>query len=101
MCPITERYSVDIPISGSSISLIPSFNYHLNKTGVVRYYLGAGMGVSVDNLEAAVFNEGHAYHFAVVPQAGMRIAKHIHTFVQYYITNKEFNRLMIGVGYIF
>lgn len=98
---VKKSNSIDIPLNGRSISLIPSFNYHLNKTGVVQSYLGVGMGASVDNIEAGVFNEGHVCHFAVVPQAGVRIAKHIHAFAQYYITDKDFNRLMLGVGYIF
>ena len=47
------------------------------------------------------FNEGYKLHFAVAPQVGIRFINHINVYLQYYVTHKDFSRLVLGVGYVF
>ncbi len=88
------------PYNGRSVAVIPSAIYNLKKEGKARPYVGIGTGISIDNIETGVFNEGHVYHFAVVPKIGIRIVNHINITAMYYIT-KNSSRLMIGCGYTF
>ena len=62
---------------------------------------GLGTGVSIDNIDVGVFNEGYKLHFAVAPQVGIRFINHINVYLQYYVTHKDFSRLVLGVGYVF
>ena len=59
------------------------------------------IGVSIDNIDVGVFNEGYKLHFAVAPQVGIRFINHINVYLQYYVTHKDFSRLVLGVGYVF
>lgn len=102
-----ESYTMHItnysnnPYNGRSISLVPSVNYHFGKNQKVKFHVGIGTGVSVDNIETGVFNAGYKYHLVVVPQIGVRFINHINLSLQYNITHKDFSRLMLGVGYVF
>lgn len=98
-----ESYTIVLSntFNGRSLSLIPTANYHFLRNGSVDSYAGLGTGVSVDNIDVAVFNEGHKFHFAVTPQVGIRFINHINVYLQYYVTHKDFSRLILGVGYVF
>lgn len=101
-----ENYTVfpigySVPYNGRSVALIPSLSCYLKEGRGIRPYGAIGVGVSVDNIGTGVFNEGYACHLAVVPKVGVRVVKHLDLFAQYYITHKDFSRLMIGCGYIF
>jgi hypothetical protein len=88
-------------IDARSLSFIPSVNYNFGSKNI-NLYAGLGAGLSVDNgLGGGVFNEGFKCHIAVVPQAGLRLYKHFNLSAQYYITHKEYQRLLVSVGYIF
>lgn len=89
------------PYNGVSLAVIPSVIYNLKKGKNVQPYVGLGTGVSVDNIETGVFNSGYAYHFSVVPKIGIRVFNHIDITAKYYITHKDFPRLMVGCGYTF
>lgn len=101
-----ESYSIfpndsKTPYNGRSVAVIPSAIYNSKKEGKVRPYVGVGAGISIDNIETGVFNEGYVCHFAAVPKIGIRIVNHINITAMYYITHKDFSRLMIGCGYTF
>jgi hypothetical protein len=84
-----------------SLSFIPSVNYNVGSKRI-NLYAGLGAGLSVDNgLSSGVFNEGFKCYIAVVPQAGLRLYKHFNLSAQYYITHKEYHRLLVNFGYIF
>jgi hypothetical protein len=88
-------------VSARSLSFIPSVNYNVGSKRI-NLYAGLGAGLSVDNgLGGGVFNEGFKCHIAVVPQAGLRLYKHFNLSAQYYITHKEYHRLLVNFGYIF
>jgi hypothetical protein len=88
-------------IDARSLSFIPSANYNFGFKSM-NLYAGLGAGLSVDNgLGGGVFNEGFKCHIAIVPQAGLRLCKHFNLSAQYYITHKEYQRLLVNVGYIF
>ena len=87
--------------NGRSLSLMPTANYHFLRNESVDSYVGLGTGVSIDNIDVGVFNEGYKLHFAVAPQVGIRFINHINVYLQYYVTHKDFSRLVLGVGYVF
>lgn len=89
------------PSNGRSLSLMPTVNYHFLQNEFVDSYVGVGTGVSIDNIDVGIFNEGHKYHFAVAPQVGIRFINHINVYLQYYVTHKDFSRLLLGVDYTF
>ena len=84
--------------NGRSLSLMPTANYHFLRNESVDSYVGLGTGVSIDNIDVGVFNEGYKLHFAVAPQVGIRFINHINVYLQYYVTHKDFSRLVLGVG---
>lgn len=89
------------PFNGRSIVILPALNYNFPLSSQVEFYTGAGVGVTIDNMNRGVFNEGRKYHVLFSPQVGVNIIKHFNISAQYSITQKDFSRLMIGVGYIF
>ena len=80
---------------------MPAANCHFLRNESVDSYVGLGTGVSIDNIDVGVFNEGYKLHFAVAPQVGIRFINHINVYLQYYVTHKDFSRLVLGVGYVF
>lgn len=76
--------------NGRSLSLMPTANYHFLRNESVDSYVGLGTGVSIDNIDVGVFNEGYKLHFAVAPQVGIRFINHINVYLQYYVTHKDF-----------
>ena len=76
-------------------------SYTIVRNESVDSYVGLGTGVSIDNIDVGVFNEGYKLHFAVAPQVGIRFINHINVYLQYYVTHKDFSRLVLGVGYVF
>lgn len=87
--------------NGRSIALIPSLSYWFKGVWKIKPYAAIGVGVSVENIGTGVFNEGYACHLAVVPKIGIRVVKHIDLFAQYYVSHRDFSRLIIGCGYVF
>lgn len=88
--------------NGRSLAVIPSVDYVFKlKANTVKPYVGLGLGLSFDNLNTGVFNEGMKCHVALTPKVGFRIINHIDVFGRYNITHKDFKRLIIGIGYIF
>ena len=83
--------------NGRSLSLMPTANYHFLRNESVDSYVGLGTGVSIDNIDVGVFNEGYKLHFAVAPQVGIRFINHINVYLQYYVTHKDFSRLVLGL----
>ena len=89
------------PFNGRSFVILPSVNYNFPMSSQVEFYTGAGVGVTIDNMDRGVFNNGKKCHAIFSPQLGVNIIKHFNISAQYNITQKDFSRLMIGVGYIF
>ncbi len=89
------------PFNGRSLSLIPSLNYKFPMSEKSSFYAGLGAGISADNMDVGVFNEGCETHFVVAPQIGAEFFRHLNLSAQYNITQKDFCRLMFGVGYVF
>ena len=86
---------------GRSLVVLPSINYNFPKSSKVEFYAGLGAGITIDNMNRGVFNEGRKCCAVVAPQLGVNIIKHFNISAQYNITRKDFSRLMIGIGYIF
>lgn len=90
------------PFNGRSVVVMPSVCYNYPVASQIEVYAGAGAGVSVDNMDTGVFNEGHKCYAVFAPQLGVNIIKHFNISAQYNLTtHKRFSRLMLGVGYIF
>ena len=89
------------PFNGRSLSLIPSLNYNFPMSEKSSFYAGLGAGISADNTDSGVFNDGCEMHFVVAPQIGAEFFRHLNLSAQYNITQKDFCRLMFGVGYVF
>ena len=89
------------PFNGRSLSLIPSLNYNIPMSEKSLFYAGLGAGISADNTDSGVFNEGCETHFVVAPQIGAEFFRHLNLSAQYNIPQKAFCRLMFGVGYVF
>ena len=89
------------PFNGRSLSLIPSLNYNFPMSEKSSFYAGLGAGISADNIDSGVFNDGCETHFVVAPQIGAEFFRHINVSAQYNITQKDFCRLMFSVGYVF
>ncbi len=88
--------------NGRSLAVIPSVDYLFDvRTKTVKPYAGLGLGLSFDNLNTGIFNDGMKCHVTLAPKVGFRIINHIDVFARYNITHKDFNRLIIGIGYIF
>lgn len=89
------------PFNGRSFVILPSINYNFPITSQVEFYTGVGAGVTFDNMNRGVFNDGNKCYAIFAPLLGVNIIKHFNISAQYNITRKDFSRLMIGVGYIF
>lgn len=89
------------PFNGRSIVILPAVNYNFPVSSKLEFYAGVGAGVTLDNTDRGVFNTGMKAHAVVAPQVGMNVFKHLNVSAQYSITQKDFSRLMLGVGYIF
>lgn len=89
------------PFNGRSITILPSVNYNFPASSQIEFYTGAGVGVSIDNMDRGVFNNGKKCHAILTPQLGVNIKNHFNISAQYNITHKNFSRLMLGIGYIF
>lgn len=102
-----ESYSIvmkeytNSPFNGRSIVILPAVNYNFPVSSKLEFYAGVGAGVTLDNTDRGVFNTGMKAHAVVAPQVGMNVFKHLNVSAQYSITQKDFSRLMLGVGYIF
>ena len=73
-----ESYTIVLnnTFNGRSLSLMPAANYHFLRNESVDSYVGLGTGVSIDNIDVGVFNEGYKLHFEVAPQVGIRFINH-------------------------
>ncbi len=102
-----ESYSVAMeeytnsPFNGRSFVVLPSINYNFPISSHMDSYIGAGVGVTVDNMNRGVFNDGKKCYALLSPQLGVILLRHFNISAQYIITRKDFSRLMISVGYIF
>lgn len=97
---VMNEYS-NSPFNGRSFVVLPSINYNFPASSKVEFYAGVGAGVTIDNMDRGVFNNGKKYHAVFAPQLGVNIINHFNISAQYNITHKDFSRLMIGIGYIF
>ena len=97
---VMNEYS-NSPFNGRSLVILPSVNYNFPTSSKVEFYAGVGAGVSIDNMDRGVFNNGKKCHAVCAPQLGVNIINHINISAQYNITQKDFSRLMLGIGYIF
>lgn len=97
---VMNEYS-NSPFNGRSLVILPSISYNFPTSSKVEFYAGVGAGVSIDNMDRGVLNNGNKCHAVFAPQLGVNIIKHFNISAQYNITNKDFSRLMLGVGYIF
>lgn len=99
---ILKKENLKFINNGRSLSLIPGVNYILDlKEDALKPYFGIGIGASFDNTDTGIFNEGMKCHVVFSPKIGLQAVKHIDIFARYNITHKNFNRFIIGVGYIF
>lgn len=98
---VVKKAQSGSPYNGRSLSLIPSVNYDFAISSNSVFYAGVGAGLSIDNLDKGVFNEGNQSHFVFAPQIGFKLIKHINISAQYNITHKDYSRFMMGIGYIF
>lgn len=78
------------PFNGRSIVILPALNYNFPLSSQVEFYTGAGVGVTIDNMNRGVFNEGRKYHVLFSPQVGVNIIKHFNISAQYSINTKGF-----------
>ena len=97
---VMNEYS-NSPFNGRSLVVLPSINYNFPTSSKVEFYAGVGAGVSIDNMDRGVFNNEKKCHAVCAPQLGVNIINHINLSAQYNITQKDFSRLMLGIGYIF
>lgn len=98
---IVQKQYANSPFNGRSLVVLPSLHYCFPLSQKMLFYAGAGAGVTFDNQGRGVFNEGKRTHFLCAPQAGIELFKHLGVTAQYSITQKDFNRLVLGIGYIF
>lgn len=91
-------------------SVIPSINYNFYEKKTIKAYIGIGAGISADKIETGDIDDfspypfnfkGNKLHFAAVPQLGVMFFNHINFSVQYYITYKDYSRLLVSLGYRF
>lgn len=50
------------PFNGRSVVILPALNYNFPLSSQVEFYTGAGVGVTIDNMNRGVFNEGRKCH---------------------------------------
>ena len=98
---VAMKEYLNSPFNGRSIVVLPSVSYNFPISSRVAFYAGAGVGVTFDNMNRGVFNNGMECHAVFAPQVGVNIINHFNVSAQYSITQKDFSRLMLGVGYIF
>ena len=89
------------PFNGRSLSVVPSLKYNFFLSSKAIAYAGGGAGLSMDNINTGVFNEGRRLHFLVSPLVGIELWRHVNLSAQYHLTAKDFSRLMIGASYVF
>lgn len=97
---VMNEYS-NSPFNGRSVVILPSINYNFPISSQVEFYAGAGVGITLDNMDRGVFNNGKKCHTVFAPQLGVNVIKHFNISAQYNITHKDFSRLMLSIGYIF
>lgn len=91
----------DYNYNGRSTYLLPYIDYNIKISNKTSFYVGMGAGISADNINKGVFNNGYKIRFLASPQIGMLFYNHIKVSSQYIISNKNTSRLMLGVGYMF
>ena len=96
-----NHYTYMRPFQKRALSLVASANYDLVQSGFCRPYVGAGVGLSVDNEGRGVFNEGHVYHPALVPRVGVTFWHHLDCALQYTLAAGHSSRLAVSMGYRF
>ena len=106
-----ERYSCDKPYNENiimvyethSISFIPSVDYFVDvKTSFIKPFVGLGAGVSFDKMGNKRFSkETTDCHAVLAPRIGVRLWNHLDVFGRYAVTHKDYDRLTIGIGYVF
>ena len=89
-----NHYTYTRPFQKRALSLVASANYDLVQSGFCRPYVGAGVGLSVDN-------EGHVYHPVLVPRVGVTFWRHLDCALQYTLAAGHSSRLAVSMGYRF
>lgn len=87
--------------NGRTLYLMPSLNYSFPLSSKSAFYAGAGAGISANNINKGVFNDGTEYLFIAAPQIGLELFNHVNTGAQYNLAKESFSRLMVSVGYMF
>lgn len=64
-------------------------------------YIGLGAGVSLDNVENNLFDDGAKRHFALIPLLGIRLVNHLTLSLRYTVLPADYSRLSFNIGLIF
>ncbi len=103
-----ENYTVHKNLHGGSVdydgqgmTIYPHATYTFRGCKYFVPYLGLGAGLSFDNIEGDLFEDGTERNFAVVPMLGVRFVNHIKLSMRYTILPDDYSRLSFNVGLIF
>lgn len=88
-------------LRANSLAILPGINRHWTLSNKISWHAGISLGLSFDNLNTGVFNEGFQTHAVLAPQVGIDFWKRVNLSARYYITHPDFTRLMVGIGYTF
>ena len=97
---VQEQY-MNIPFDGRSFSVVPLLRYNFFLSPKTIVYTGGGVGLSVDNENAGLPDDGRRLRLLVSPLIGIELWGHISLSAQYHFTAKDRSRLMVGVSYVY